>query len=91
MENAGFTVEFATCFFGFLPLPVLFRRVIPYRLGLKAKEPGENAIRSDHELGNSLARRLMQWLTRRELSRIAERRPMRMGGSCLVVARKGTR
>jgi len=90
MENAGFTVEFATCFFGFLPLPILVRRVVPYRLGLKAKEPGENAVRSDHEIGNPLARRLMQALTRRELSRIAERRPVSMGGSCMVVARKGT-
>jgi len=90
VENAGFTVEFATCFFGFLPLPILVRRVIPYRLGLKVKDLGEDAVRSDHELGNPLARRLMQALTRRELSRIAERHPMRVGGSCLVVARKGT-
>jgi SAM-dependent methyltransferase len=88
MENVGFTVEFATCFFGFLPLPILLRRVIPYRLGMKPKELGENAVRSDHELGNPLARRLMQVLTHRELSRIAERRPVSMGGSCLVVARK---
>jgi SAM-dependent methyltransferase len=89
MENAGFTVEFATYFFGFLPLPILLSRVIPYRLGLKAKQAGEDAVRSDHELGNPLVRRLMQALTRRELSRLAEGRLVRTGGSCLMVARKG--
>ena len=87
LENTGYTVEFATCFFGFLLLPILFRRVLPYWLRFEAKL-SENTARSDHELGNPLARRILQILTRRELSRIAERRPVRMGGSCLVVARK---
>jgi len=90
LEDAGYTVEFATCFFGFLPLPILFRRVIPYRLGFTSKQISESAARSDHELDNPLARRIFQVLTRRELSRIAERRPVRVGGSCLAVARKGS-
>ena len=88
LDRAGFTVELATCFFGFLPFPIFFRRVIPYRLGFTATQVAESAVRSDHELGNPLARRILQVLTRRELSRIAERRPLRMGGSCLAVARK---
>jgi SAM-dependent methyltransferase len=90
LENAGYTVEFATGFFGFLPLPILFRRVLPYRLGFGARTLAEGSIRSEHELGNPLARRMLQVLTRRELSRIAERRAARLGGSCLVVARKGS-
>jgi hypothetical protein len=87
LESAGFTIELATYFFGFLLLPILFRRVLPYRLRFAAKL-SENNARSDHELGNPLAQRILQILTRRELSRIAEGRPVRMGGSCLVVARK---
>jgi SAM-dependent methyltransferase len=90
LENAGYTVEFATYFFGFLPLPILLRRAIPYRLGFAREQIPESAVRSDHELANPLARRILQVLSRRELSRIAERRPVRMGGSCLAVARKLT-
>jgi SAM-dependent methyltransferase len=88
LENAGYRVEFATYFFGFLPLPILGRRVLPYRLGLASKKVAEGDLRSDHELGHPLLDRILQTLTRRELSRIAERRPLRFGGSCLAVARK---
>jgi hypothetical protein len=88
LENAGYTVDFATYFFGFLPLPILLRRVFPYRLGFAAKTTAESSVRSDHEIGNPLTRRMLGVLTRRELSRIAQRRPVRMGGSCLLVARK---
>jgi SAM-dependent methyltransferase len=87
LENSGYTVEFATYFFGFLLLPIIFRRVLPFRLGFAPKEAAEGAVRSDHELG-PLAARILHILTRRELSRIAELRPLRMGASCLAVARK---
>jgi len=90
LENAGYTVEFVTYFFGFLLLPILFQRAIPYRLGFGAKTLAEDSVRSDHEPGNTLTRRMLQVLTRRELSRIAESWPVRMGGSCLAVARKGS-
>jgi SAM-dependent methyltransferase len=88
LENAGYTVEFATYFFGFLPLPILIRRVLPYRFGLAPKNLSEGAVRSDHEPGHPLVGRILQTLAQRELSRIAGRRPLRMGGSCLAVARK---
>jgi SAM-dependent methyltransferase len=88
LEDAGFTVEFATYFFGFLPLPILLLRVLPYRLGIAPKETTGSAARSDHGLGHPLAGRILDMLTGRELSRIAELRPVRMGGSCMAVARK---
>ena len=90
LENAGYTIEFASYFFGFLPLPILFQRAIPYRLGFGAETLAEDSVRSDHEPGSTLTRRMLQVMTRRELSRIAERRPVRMGGSCLAVVRKGS-
>jgi hypothetical protein len=88
LEDSGYTVEFATYFFGFLPLPILFRRVLPYRLGFAPKGVAEGDVRSDHELGYPLVARILHILTRRELSRIAELRALRMGASCLVVGRK---
>lgn len=87
LENAGFTIEFATYFFGFLPLPILLRRVLPYRLGLTPTLT-ESDARSDHQPDGPVVNRVLQFLTRRELSRIADKDPLRIGGSCLAVARK---
>src|ERR1017187_8459852 len=88
LDRAGYTVEFVTYFFGFLPLPILLRRVLPYRLGFAPKKLTEDSVRLDHELGHGLAGRMLEMLTRSELTRIAGGRPVRMGGSCLAVARK---
>jgi|SRR5208283_1241066 len=88
LEKAGYSVEFATYFFAFLPLPILFRRALPYRLGCASRTVAKDAVRSDHELSHPLVGRIMDTLSRRELSKIAELRPLRMGGSCLAVARK---
>jgi SAM-dependent methyltransferase len=88
LRGAGYDIEFATCFFAFLPLPVLLSRALPYRLGLARGGLNPDEMRADHELTNPAARRLLAWLTGRELARIAARRPCRFGGSCLVVARK---
>jgi len=87
LERSGHTVEFATYFFGFLPLPILLQRAIPHRLGFKPRI-AENKVRSDHEIGSPVVRGIVDGLNRRELARIAQRRPIRMGGSCLAVARK---
>jgi SAM-dependent methyltransferase len=87
LESTGYTVDFATYFFGFLPLPVLLCRALPYRLGL-APKTSPDAVRSDHEAKSPLIVRILDSLTRRELSRIAARRSLAWGGSCLAVARK---
>jgi hypothetical protein len=55
---------------------------------LAPKRITEDAVRSDHEIGHALIGRILQVLTKRELSRIAEQRPLRVGGSCMAVARK---
>jgi hypothetical protein len=88
LEKAGYAVEFATYIFGFLPLPIFFCRVLPYRLGLRSKEVCENAVRSHHEAGHPAVGRMLHLLTRRELARIAGGRALGWGGSCLVVARR---
>jgi len=89
-ERNGYAVDFATYFFEFLPLPVLLRRALPYRLGL-APKTSPSAVRSDHEASNPLIARILESLTRRELSRIAAGRSLAWGGSCLAVARKDQR
>jgi hypothetical protein len=86
LKTAGFSVEFATYFFGFLPVPILLRRALPYRLGAGGSKFDADSIRSDHEPPPA-ARRIIRILTDRELSRIRRLKPIRMGASVLAVAR----
>lgn len=88
LAEAGYTIEFATYIFSFLPVPILFRRVLPYRLGLRSENVPGHAIQPDHEVTQPMARRIIRILTRWELSRIAKQRPLPFGGSCLMVARR---
>jgi len=88
LEQSGYSVEFASYFFGFLPLPIFFQRVLPYRLGFRAGKIAKDSARSDHEVSHPLVDRILRMLTSRELSRLAPGKPLRMGGSCLAVARK---
>jgi SAM-dependent methyltransferase len=88
LDNAGFSIEFATYFFGFLPLPIFFRRVLPYRLGFAVERAAEAALRSDHQLRGPLIGRVLELLNRRELSKIAQQRSLLLGGSCMAVAQK---
>jgi SAM-dependent methyltransferase len=88
-QQAGYEVDFATYFFSFLPLPILLARVAPYRLGLSKSEVKET-VQSDHNPGGPMARKILDTLTSRELEKIASLRRVRLGGSCLVVARSGT-
>jgi SAM-dependent methyltransferase len=87
LEKAGYDVEFATYFFGFLPLPVLLFRALPYRLGIGSSEMSEKGVRSDHQPGG-VGAFVLDKLMSRELAKIATGRTLSMGGSCLVVARK---
>ena len=87
LARAGLEVEYATCFFRFLPIPLFLRRVIPYRLGLAAKNPGERQVRADHMPGG-LTARILDSMAASELRRIQHRRVSGTGTSCLAVARK---
>ncbi|HVO99303.1 MAG TPA: class I SAM-dependent methyltransferase [Bryobacteraceae bacterium] len=88
LEEVGYSVEFATYFFSFLPLPILARRALPYRLGISLQRPAAETIQSDHETSSVLVGRVLNRLMERELATISARRPLKMGGSCLVVARR---
>lgn len=88
LEGSGYKVEFATYFFGFLPIPILMTRVLPYRLGLASTVPSAIKAQAEHSPRIPLASRAIEMLSRRELRRLAAGQPLTSGGSCLVVARK---
>jgi SAM-dependent methyltransferase len=86
VQAAGFQVDFATCIFRPLPWPILVRRVLPFRLGLTRTRADAGQVARDHAVDGGLAARVLGWLLHAELGRLAALRPMRFGGSCLVVA-----
>jgi SAM-dependent methyltransferase len=88
LEDAGFEVEFASYIFRFLPIPVFVARTLPFRLGV-ASAPADTRKRAvrDHSLRGGFFGRLMGKLLDREVSRLAARKRIHFGGSCLVVAR----
>ncbi len=87
LTEAGLQVEFVTCFFTILPLPVLFCRSLPYRLGLLRAPSTPDAVPKDHQIRNPLGGRVLNFLLQRELERIKARGETSFGGSCLAVAR----
>lgn len=88
LKKAGYTIDYATYFFSFLPLPSFLGRALPYRLGRTENALSEESIRSAHELRSPSAKRLLRIFMDWELRCIANRRIIRTGGSCLAIARK---
>lgn len=82
LERAGFSVDYSTYIFRFLPLPILLLRALPYRLGI-GRSVGARDPASDHQAGGGL----MASLLGSEIRNIEGRRRMSFGGSCLLAAR----
>lgn len=85
---AGYKVEFASYFFGFLILPIFLFRVIPYHFGVGRKAETEEGVRADHQPNQTATQKVLRWLMSRERARIARDAKIRFGSSCLVVAQK---
>ena len=86
LSTCGFTVEFATYIFWFLPLPILLFRAIPYRLGFSERFDPQAAAQ-DHRLPSGMAGRFLNWAMALEEVRLARDARMPFGGSCLVVGK----
>lgn len=83
-EHSGFTVEYLTHFFWFLPLPILLLRTIPSRI--RMRQPFSIwQTQQEHSAGGAAG-----WLVGHalavELSRIHAAQVIPFGGSCLIVA-----
>ena len=90
IEQAGFEIEFMSCIFRFLPLPIALLRTLPYRLGLsRLATPGARLARDHAAQGTGGARaRLLEFLLAAEIDKLKQGKAMRFGGSCLAVARR---
>lgn len=88
LQRAGFAVEFMSCLFSWLTLPVLLLRTLPSRLkASKPSAPGTaKAVHSDHHLPGALTG-LVRAVHQCELSRLKRTKPLPVGTSLLCVAR----
>ncbi len=87
IEKSGFSLEYLTYFFAFLPLPIFFSRTLPYRLGLSRNFKVERFQRQIKPWSNSL-NNLMMKLSDWEVKSLQQKKPILFGASLLVVARK---
>jgi SAM-dependent methyltransferase len=87
LVRAGFEIDFSTYNFRPLPLPIFLMRALPHRLGLVRSAHAPKDDLREHAIAGGRKKTLIETLLRREVDNIAKKRPMRFGGSCLVVAR----
>ena len=87
LAQTGYKVELATYLFGFLPLPLLLLRTLPYRLGLSKPIDIEREKRRHLSPPGPLGR-LVERALAAEARHIGRAGRLPFGGSCLVVATK---
>jgi SAM-dependent methyltransferase len=88
LRRAGFTVEYATYFFGLLPPAILLQRSLPHRLGIRfGKDSVEQQARAQHGAGQGALGRILAPILDREVQRIHDGKRLPFGSSCLAVAR----
>ncbi len=84
-----FEIAYLSSFFGPLVLPILLLRSFPYVVGV-ARRRNPLSPSSEHGTGGGFSPQLLARWLRSEVPRIASGRPIRMGASWLLVARKRT-
>lgn len=89
LTRIGFQVEFASYIFSMLPLPVLLMRALPSRLGWRKGDDWRRYQQEHTRLSGPAGWLLMRWLAW-ELSQLQQGRPIFLGGSYLVAARKSS-
>lgn len=87
LVRTGYSVEFATYIFSFLPIPIFLIRTVPWRLGLRKSVVLEDD-RQKHRLPAGLPGAILGKVLDKELGLILRRRMIPLGGSCLLVAHR---
>lgn len=85
IADAGFDIDFATYIFRPLPLPIFLFRALPERLGVGV-ELDRKKDRRAHQVAGGAVSRMLDRVLAPEARSVRAARPMRFGGSCLVVA-----
>lgn len=82
LTTTGFSIEFSSYIFRPLPIPIFLLRTLPFRMGLSRQHNTRTDESRDHARTN-----LLDSMLHNEIENLSNKRPMRFGGSCLVVAK----
>lgn len=88
LTASGFEVIFSSYIFRFLPVPIFLFRALPYKIGISKKDLSLTNISRDHAVNGGLCAHFLYSLLQSEISNIQDRRAMRFGSSCLIVAKR---
>lgn len=86
LKSAGFRIEYSSYYFFCLPIPVLFLKVLPYKLGILKKENILKNITKAHQVRHKLIDTIVEKLLRKELGFIKSGKKISFGGSILLAA-----
>jgi hypothetical protein len=86
LAASGFTPEYVTGLFWWLPVPIALFRALPYRISRRAV-PRQSASVTEHTLGGHPLRELARTSLAFEIACIRRGRSVPSGGSWLAVAR----
>lgn len=86
LTEAGFTVEWQSYMFAWLPLPILLLRALPSRAGARGA-PTRERTADEHALPQGVAGRALRAMLDAEYRWLSTGRAVPFGGSCLVAAR----
>lgn len=82
LKNNGFSLDYRTNLFSFLPLPIYFFKSLFYKLGFSREKT--SVVANDHNKNNYFLDKILDW----ELGMVKRGREIKFGSSCLAVAKK---
>lgn len=87
LQSAGYQIEFSSYIFRFLPLPILLFRTLPNSLGISKKECTLKRSSKAHTVKSGIKTHILNSILHSEINNLNNRKEMKFGGSCLVVAK----
>ncbi len=87
LTSAGFQTVFSSYIFRVLPVPLFLLRTLPYKMGLARRQRKPAMVSRDHAVKGGLVARMVGQLLKPEIDNLKNKKAMRIGGSCLLVAK----
>jgi 2-polyprenyl-3-methyl-5-hydroxy-6-metoxy-1,4-benzoquinol methylase len=88
LKSVGFTIDFASYFFWWLPLPIFLFRTIPSKFKRNQMINLEE-LENQHQMPQGFSKKIIDYLLDIEFKRFQKKQPAPFGGSCLIAATSG--
>jgi SAM-dependent methyltransferase len=86
LKASGFQTVFSSYIFRLLPVPVFLLRTLPSKVGLLRRRGALATLSRDHAVESGLFSRILHVVLKSEVDNLRNKRPMRFGSSCMIVA-----